>query len=232
MDYNRIYAELIERARARDLNGYHEKHHVVPRCMRGTNDPSNIVALTPEEHYIAHQLLVKIHPGHVGLAMALHAMSMAHVNQRKKNKVYGWVRRKTVEALSENMRQNNPNAGGHSRRAYNEKYREKHGCNPPRSEYALTNEGREAIRAKMTGDKNPMAGKMPWEHSRATDYTRSVWAAGPELYRLWKENGEPSYGRLYSLHRGESYTKAGGGVISPYMNVVKYFRNGWIPESS
>lgn len=35
---------------------YH-KHHVVPRYMGGTNDPSNIVELTVEEHAEAHRQL-------------------------------------------------------------------------------------------------------------------------------------------------------------------------------
>ena len=35
---------------------YH-KHHVVPRHMGGTDDPSNIVELTIEEHAEAHRIL-------------------------------------------------------------------------------------------------------------------------------------------------------------------------------
>ena len=33
------------------------KHHVIPRYAGGTNDPSNIVELTPEEHAEAHRKL-------------------------------------------------------------------------------------------------------------------------------------------------------------------------------
>ena len=35
---------------------YH-KHHIVPRHMGGTDDPSNIVELTVEEHAEAHRKL-------------------------------------------------------------------------------------------------------------------------------------------------------------------------------
>lgn len=35
----------------------YEKHHVVPRSLGGTDDSSNIIRLTPREHYIAHRLL-------------------------------------------------------------------------------------------------------------------------------------------------------------------------------
>jgi hypothetical protein len=40
--------------------GYFEKHHVIPKCLGGSNDPSNIVHLTAREHFICHLLLVKI----------------------------------------------------------------------------------------------------------------------------------------------------------------------------
>lgn len=53
MDYNKIYSNLIERARNRPpLIGYKEVHHIVPKCLGGNNDDSNLVELTPEEHYM------------------------------------------------------------------------------------------------------------------------------------------------------------------------------------
>ena len=62
MNYRRHYDRLIERARNRVLSGYVERHHVLPRCMGGGNESSNLVQLTAEEHYVAHQLLHKMHP--------------------------------------------------------------------------------------------------------------------------------------------------------------------------
>jgi hypothetical protein len=39
------------------------KHHIIPRHMGGTDDPSNLVSLTPAEHAEAHRLLYEQH-GH------------------------------------------------------------------------------------------------------------------------------------------------------------------------
>lgn len=39
---------------------YIEKHHIIPRCLGGTDDKSNLVEFTYREHYIAHYLLYKI----------------------------------------------------------------------------------------------------------------------------------------------------------------------------
>jgi hypothetical protein len=96
MNYRKHYDLLIERARVREHNGYVEYHHVIPRCLGGTDDKHNLVALTPEEHYVAHQLLVKIYPGNHALVKAAAMM----VPDRPSNKLYGWIRKKLATAMS------------------------------------------------------------------------------------------------------------------------------------
>lgn len=95
MNYLAIYTRIIDSARGRSVIGYCEKHHIVPRCIGGGNEKANIVKLTAEEHFVAHQLLVKINPGHSGLALAAVKMSGGCQN----NKSYGWLRRKLADAL-------------------------------------------------------------------------------------------------------------------------------------
>ena len=95
MDYGQHYNKLINRAKNRLLETYTEKHHIVPRCMNGSDDPINLVALTPEEHYVAHQLLVKIHPNNYKL---VHTAKMMTVGNYRNNKLYGWLRRRISEA--------------------------------------------------------------------------------------------------------------------------------------
>lgn len=62
MNYKKHYDLPITRGKNRMLEGYVERHHIIPRCMGGTDDLENLVDLTPEEHYVAHQLLVKMNP--------------------------------------------------------------------------------------------------------------------------------------------------------------------------
>jgi hypothetical protein len=52
------------------LEDYFEFHHVIPRCMDGMDDPTNLVELLPEEHRIAHLLLAKIYPHNSDLRYA------------------------------------------------------------------------------------------------------------------------------------------------------------------
>ena len=100
MDYSRIYIELMERSFERELTGYVEKQHIIPKCMGGDNKSRNIAILTPEEHYVAHQLLVKIYPKNNKLVFAANMMC----TKRPNNKMYGWLKRKFSKAQSESKK--------------------------------------------------------------------------------------------------------------------------------
>jgi len=99
MNYFKIYNNLIERAKNRILDGYGEMHHIIPRCMGGSDISDNLVRLTPEEHYVAHQLLVKMYPDNSKLLYAANMMcviSSDHGGYRC-NKLYGWLKKKISE---------------------------------------------------------------------------------------------------------------------------------------
>lgn len=96
MNYEKIYNALIEKARIRELSEYSEMHHIVPRCIGGTDDKENLIKLTPEEHYVAHQLLTKIYPSNYSLVKAASMM----IPNRPSNKMYGWLRRRFSKAKS------------------------------------------------------------------------------------------------------------------------------------
>lgn len=75
MKYQKIYNEIINRAKLRELDGYKEKHHIIPKCLGGSNDKSNLVNLTAREHFICHKLLTEIHPDENGLHYAVFRMT-------------------------------------------------------------------------------------------------------------------------------------------------------------
>jgi hypothetical protein len=83
MNYQKIYNQIIERAKTRQLNCYKEKHHVIPRCMGGV-DENNIVELTAKEHFLCHRLLCEIYPSLDKLKYALFLMAIGK-NKRKEN---------------------------------------------------------------------------------------------------------------------------------------------------
>lgn len=108
MNYQKIYNSIMERGKLRGLNKknvhyYTERHHIIPKALGGSNKKDNFVLLTPEEHYVAHQLLLKIYPKNYKLAFAAGLMTISpnFVGEgRITNKLYSWIRKKCSNTLS------------------------------------------------------------------------------------------------------------------------------------
>ena len=103
MDYTFHYDTLIQKAKSRTLMiEYYELHHIVPRCMGGTDELTNIVKLTGREHFTAHLLLTKIYPNNDKLLFAAAMMCASNIilAGRSKNKMYSWLKVKRNQALS------------------------------------------------------------------------------------------------------------------------------------
>lgn len=85
MNYQRIYNELIQRGVDRGtVDGYSEKHHIIPRSLGGSDDKSNLVVLTAREHFIAHWLLYRIYKNTEyshGLSYAWEKMTLSNKSQ-------------------------------------------------------------------------------------------------------------------------------------------------------
>lgn len=79
MSYDDFIADILNtRGRVLDANDK-ERHHILPKCMGGTNDPDNLIDLTLEEHFIAHKLLAEENPDHRSICYAFNRMS--HIRQ-------------------------------------------------------------------------------------------------------------------------------------------------------
>lgn len=150
MNYSKIYIELMERSFNRSLESYSERHHIVPRCMGGGNEASNIAVLTPEEHFLAHQLLVKIYPNNKKLAYSLGVMCSHQNGKRVNNKLFGWLRRKFIEA--------------HKGKIISEEHREKLSKSGKGRE--VKPETREKIGFAQRGEKNHNYGKTATKETR------------------------------------------------------------------
>lgn len=88
MNYSLVYSKLIARARQRVcVDGYIERHHILPKCLGGTDDSSNLVALTGREHFVAHILLAKIHGG-----VLWHAVTIMKKDNRYNSRLFEMAR--------------------------------------------------------------------------------------------------------------------------------------------
>jgi hypothetical protein len=101
MNYKKHYDLIIDRGKNRILDGYKETHHILPRCLGGTDNSDNLVDLTAEEHFVAHQLLVKIYPENKNLIYACQRMAYSKRGPIT-NKMYGWLKKRFCEQASIN----------------------------------------------------------------------------------------------------------------------------------
>lgn len=105
MNYSRIYSEFIADrvASQHTLAGYVERHHIIPKSHGGSDDKSNLVKLTAEDHFFAHLLLAKIYGG--GMWVAVQRMRWGRVGGSRPwvqgRYMYGVaVKRKAIETSS------------------------------------------------------------------------------------------------------------------------------------
>jgi len=70
MNYQKIHDQIIFRAQNRKLEGYKERHHIIPKSLGGDNSKQNIVELTAREHFVIHWLLHRIYPKNTKLSLA------------------------------------------------------------------------------------------------------------------------------------------------------------------
>jgi hypothetical protein len=102
--YSKCYYNIISAARQRILSGYVERHHIVPKSLGGSNDASNIVALTAREHFICHLLLIRMVSDDVKHKMVYAAWQQSRPSKHKTIKItartYEVLKRQLSESLT------------------------------------------------------------------------------------------------------------------------------------
>ena len=67
-------------------DNYCERHHIIPKCLGGSNDNDNLIDLLAHEHYTAHKLLALEHPENDKLVYAWNAM--AYMDAKRHDRTY------------------------------------------------------------------------------------------------------------------------------------------------
>lgn len=107
MNYENIYNALVEKAKARGLDksqheGYFEIHHILPKCLGGSDEKDNLVMFTGREHFIAHMLLWKAYPDNDSLVSAAFFMRNTRDERNKfSSKLYENLKDANSKAMSE-----------------------------------------------------------------------------------------------------------------------------------
>lgn len=78
-------------------------HHIIPRCIGGTDSHENLVKLTAREHYIAHLLLTKMLEGNARYKLQIALWRMCSFKSGRyvpNNSAYQQAKENMAEALS------------------------------------------------------------------------------------------------------------------------------------
>lgn len=83
------YQEFIQnilntRGRFNCGDEYHERHHIIPKCLGGGNEEENLIDLFAKEHFIAHKLLAQENPDNNSLVFAWTCMAFPNNNVQER----------------------------------------------------------------------------------------------------------------------------------------------------
>ena len=102
--YTIWYNKIIDNAISRNINGYTELQHIIPKSLGGSNFSDNLVNLTAREHFICHWLLTKMTTGDAKAKMifALNGMKRSNSYQLRydtkiTSRVFDDIKQKSAE---------------------------------------------------------------------------------------------------------------------------------------
>lgn len=215
MNHQRIYNLIIENAikqNRKRINGYIENHHILPKCLGGTDDKSNLVALTAKEHYLCHKLLCEIYPTNSNIFFAYWCMCKLHSNKQERY----FISAKTYDRL-------------------------KHDFSKFQSERTIGkipwNKGKTYKNPKVS---EALKGNVPWNAGRTNVYTKetlikmSIAAKNkktdPEveakrragISRNGKGYGYTRYKKIFDTRNNTEYESVNAFLKTIKMNRVKY----------
>ena len=96
--YQDKYNKFIEDRRERNLNTYTETHHIIPKCLSGSNEKINLIELTPREHFISHLLLIKVYPENKKLLRAMTGMAYDKTRRKLNSRSYDIVKKCLIDS--------------------------------------------------------------------------------------------------------------------------------------
>ena len=117
--YTKWYNQITQNGKKYREPG-HERHHILPRSLGGTDDIENITFITARSHFVCHWLLTKIYPAgeaHWKMLNALRMMRAENPNQKRYNtkitsRVYAKLKEEYSQLQSEKVKgPNNPMHG-------------------------------------------------------------------------------------------------------------------------
>jgi hypothetical protein len=175
---------LETRGRFHCGDGYYEVHHIIPKCMGGTDEDTNLIELFAKEHFIAHKLLAQENPENEKIVYAYTMMAFAKNEKQERYELtpeeYEEAKVIFAKTKSENMMgENNPWYGK-----------------------CFSEEAKRKIRESKIGDRNPNYGRHLTEEQKAAIRKYHIGKSRPEEVKI-----KISQSKIGSRHSEESKKK-------------------------
>ena len=212
MTYKEFISNILEtRGRFACGEEYHERHHIMPKCIGGSNDESNLIDLFGREHFEAHRLLAEENPKNKNIQYAW--WSMAHCGGRDCQERYVPTPEEYESARrahSENMSgTKNPNYGRKHTEEAKKKISDARKANPkaywkgkrlPEStkrKISQNNKGKKA-RGKNPNAKKIMAGGVIYDSAR--DCADGIGVKYDTMLHWFSNNSIPKKYEYLDIH--------------------------------
>jgi len=217
--YTKWYNQIIEKSRKTTYDGYTETHHIIPKCLGGSNSLDNLIKLSAREHFICHLLLTKMVIGDKKSKMfyslsMMRAANRYHQRDFKINsKIFEiirinlsnamkekWTKELRVKKSIEMTGENNHFYGKKHSKETLEKLKNKHVSIKTRKLISLNQKER---------FKNQPGTFLGKKHSIETCEKMSISATTPKS-KLWKESASKNRKGKIPHNKGKTYEKLYG----------------------
>jgi hypothetical protein len=206
LTYDEFINNILEtRGRFACGDKYHERHHIIPKCMGGTNDEDNLIDLFAKEHFIAHRLLALENSDNSSLVYAWACMAFASNDKEQRYELspeeYEEARMSFSEAISG---ENNHMFG-------------------------RTGEQHPAFGRHIEKEKHPWYGRHHTEESKEKmrDSAKNRWTderrqevSDRQKEKFSNPENHPCFGKHKSDETKEKISKAHQGKISPNKGIT------------
>jgi hypothetical protein len=154
---------------------YHEKHHIIPKSLGGSNKKENIAILTAREHFICHILLTKMTSGKDKSKMiyAVQALGMKNRNTQNRyinSRFYENNKIQLSQIMSSRMIESNPMHDKLVRVKHKNSINER-GPTKGTTGFVHSEKTKAVISAKNTGKI-----LSPETKRKLSEYNKSLWA--------------------------------------------------------
>ncbi len=157
-----------------------ETHHILPKKLGGSNDPSNTIVLTFKEHWIAHRMLIKCYTGRKKASLVSALFRMAnHYNTSFKITGKRYEYAKQLHTKIVNSKKFKKLISDHKKKNWNDpEYRKKRAESMAKAMTDPNRIKRMSEAGKMKFQLNPGLRKM------YSDRAKAQWAKRKTLIRL------------------------------------------------